>query len=300
MSDDVGFYNTLQVLELRSRKKRLSSTFMEMSNQNQITLFKLSTSSGNDMEHPVRPNDRFSGVVVLQLSRPVYASQVTLEFTGTERRMSALKGLSKFIKTQLFSIAVTVWKPTHDGPSPSSVLSDGIHVFNFTCQMPNVNYPQSIERQEYDYRYTLRALVKVPLDQRSEYSIAVVEKDVHCAPLITQSLNLETLNIMETLYFEKKGKKGKAAVELRAGITGHQILPGSKVKIDMSIKELSSTNWTKVVARLMERTNCREGTKSTFSQPHWSADRELAHTELVRSSVYNFFLNDELTGADSS
>ncbi|KAJ1939268.1 hypothetical protein FBU59_004179, partial [Linderina macrospora] len=153
---------------------------------------------------------------------------------------------------------------------------------------------------EYDYRYTLRALIKVPLDQRSDYSIAVVEKDVHCAPLITQSLNMETLSIMETLYYEKKGKKGKPAIELRAAISGHQILPGSKVRIDMAIKELSTTNWTKVVARLMERTNCREGTKSTFSKPHWSADRELVHTELVRSSVYNFFLNDELTGADDS
>ncbi|KAJ1933514.1 hypothetical protein FBU59_006003, partial [Linderina macrospora] len=160
MPDDIGFYNALHLIEQKSRTKRLSSTFMEMSNQNQITLFKLSTSTGNDIEHPVRPNDKFSGVVVLQLARPVYASQVSLEFTGTERRMSALKGMSKFIKTQLFSSTVTVWKPTHDGPNPSSVLSDGIHVFNFTCQMPNVNYPQSIERQEYDYRYTLRALIK--------------------------------------------------------------------------------------------------------------------------------------------
>ncbi|KAI8322538.1 hypothetical protein GQ54DRAFT_304012 [Martensiomyces pterosporus] len=281
------------------RKPKNGNSFSDMT-LGQISLFKLSTSTGNDLEHPVRPNERFSGVLVVQLTRPLHASQVVLEFTATERRLAALKDNTRFVKTPMFSVDLVLWRPTNKGPNPSSVLADGIHVFNFTCQMPHLNYPQSIQRVEYDFSYMLRGKVLVPLDREGDRVAAIVEKEVHFAPIVTQTLNADPLNIVETLCFEKKGKKGKPAVELRAAITGHQVIPGSKVRIDMSIKELSSTSWTKVVARLFERTSCRESTKGAFSQPLWSTDRELASTELVRSSVYNFFINDEVIGKNNT
>ncbi|KAJ1957912.1 hypothetical protein GGI12_004885, partial [Dipsacomyces acuminosporus] len=281
------------------RKPKSGDSYLDMT-LGQISLFKLSTSTGNDFEHPVRPNERFSGVLVVQLTRPLQASQVVLEFVGTERHLTALKGTSKFAKTPIFTVDLVVWRPANSRPGPTSMLSEGIHVFNFSCQMPHVNYPQSMQSAEYAFTYTLRGKVMVPLDHTGDRVAALVEKELYYAPIITQAVNPDPLNLVETLYFEKKGKKGKPAVELRAAITGHQVTPGSKMKIDMSIKELSSTNWTKVVARLFERTNCRESTKGSFSQPAWSIDRELLSTELVRSSVYNFFITDDVIGKNNT
>ncbi|KAJ2171524.1 hypothetical protein EV181_007795, partial [Coemansia sp. RSA 532] len=104
----------------------------------------------------------------------------------------------------------------------------------------------------------------------------------------------------ETLFFEKKGKRGKAAVEVRAVASSRQLLPGGKVKIDVAIKELSSSSWTRVIVRLFERTRCRISTQMPFSQPLWSAERELGQTELVRSSVYSYFINDDVMGKPST
>ncbi|KAJ2740520.1 hypothetical protein GGI20_005760 [Coemansia sp. BCRC 34301] len=99
----------------------------------------------------------------------------------------------------------------------------------------------------------------------------------------------------------KKGKKGKPAVELRVALSSLQVVPGAKLKLDVSVKELTSSSWTKVVARLFERTVCREeGDAGAAAPPVWSVDRELANADLVRSSVYNFFLTDELIGTNAT
>ncbi|KAJ2121770.1 hypothetical protein GGF48_004081, partial [Coemansia sp. RSA 921] len=49
------------------RNRKDSSTFPTMPSSN-ITMFKLTTSAGNSVEQPVRPGDRFSGVLVVQLN----------------------------------------------------------------------------------------------------------------------------------------------------------------------------------------------------------------------------------------
>ncbi|KAJ1834465.1 hypothetical protein LPJ73_007806, partial [Coemansia sp. RSA 2703] len=170
-----------------------------------------------------------------------------------------------------------------------------MHVFNFVCQMPYVNYPQTVHRAEYDIAYRLSSKLLGP-DEGSEQVVAFVEKEVFLSPVVTRMASPEPLLVLETLYFEKKGRRGKAAVELRAAVGGHQVVAGSTVTIDVSIRELGSAGWTKVVARLMERTVCRQDKRASFSQAVWAADHQLAQGEVVRSSVYNFFLNDETMG----
>ncbi|KAJ2796272.1 hypothetical protein H4S07_006269, partial [Coemansia furcata] len=137
-----------------------------------------------------------------------------------------------------------------------------------------------------------------------EHVVAMVEREMFYTPLIAfkSSPDLPQI-VVETLCFEKKGKKGKPAVELRATLSSRQLIPGTKLKIDLSVKELTSSSWTKVVARLFERTVCREeGVAKVAPRPPrlWSADCELASADLVRSSVYNFFLADETLGNSGS
>ncbi|KAJ2290456.1 hypothetical protein IWW55_006108, partial [Coemansia sp. RSA 2706] len=177
---------------------------------------------------------------------------------------------------------------------------DGLHVFNFSCQIPNLNYPQNTQRPEFEITYLLEAKLLAPKDYGSEQVAGKVTKELFFTPLVVLAPNLEPLVVAETLYFEKKGKRGKPAVEVRAVANTRQLLPGSKIKLDVSIKEIASSSWTRIMVRLIERTRCRISTQMPFSQPLWSADRELVHTEVVRSSVYSYFINDEMLGKPTS
>ncbi|KAJ2758058.1 hypothetical protein IWQ56_006104, partial [Coemansia nantahalensis] len=123
-----------------------------------ITMFKITTSTGNGVDQPVRPGDRFSGVLVVQLSRPISATQVVLELVAAERWATALKGSVRPERTQIFATDLVLWKAQRNGTAnASTVLSDGLHVFNFACQIPNLNYPQNVSRPEYDISYQLEA-----------------------------------------------------------------------------------------------------------------------------------------------
>ncbi|KAJ2796353.1 hypothetical protein H4R20_005557 [Coemansia guatemalensis] len=280
-------------------RKNSSSTFSTMPSS-QITMFKITTSAGNAIDQPLRPGDRFSGVLVVQLSRPIPASQVVLELTATERWETSLKGGTRPEKTQIFSTGLVLWKAMRKGVNSSSVLSDGLHVFNFVCHIPNLNYPQNVRQPEFEILYQLEARLLAPRDFGGEQVAGVVTKDLFFTPLVVLAPNAEPLIAAETLYFEKKGKRGKPAVEVSASVSGRQLIPGSKVKIDMTIKELTSTNWTRVLVKLYERTRCRISTQMPFSQPLWSVDRELVQTELVRSSVYAYFINDDMMNKNST
>ncbi|KAJ2776485.1 hypothetical protein GGI15_004830, partial [Coemansia interrupta] len=287
---------------VRNHKRSGSVSGMVSGNNNggnsQITLFKLTTSSGNGFEQPIGPGEQFSGVVVIQLSRPMPASQIVLELTAEERVAQSGKGSSKVAKSFPFRASLAVWTAVRKGTAASTVLSDGIHVFNFVCQMPYVNYPQTVHRAEFDIAYRLSGKLLAPGEgaNAAEHVVAVVEKELFLSPVVTRMASPDPLLVVETLYFEKKGRRGKAAVELRAAIDGHQVVPGTKVVIDLSIRELASAGWTKVVARLIERTACRLDGQALSSQALWTVDHQLAYSEIVRSSVYNFFLNDEVMG----
>ncbi|KAJ2609958.1 hypothetical protein H4S08_003823 [Coemansia sp. RSA 1365] len=284
---------------LRDRKNS-SSTFATMPSS-QITMFKITTSAGNAIDQPLRPGDRFSGVLVVQLSRPIPASQVVLEMSATERWETSLKDNTRPEKTQIFSTGLVLWKAMRKGVNSSSVLSDGLHVFNFVCHIPNLNYPQNVRQPEFEILYQLEARLLAPRDFGGEQVVGTVTKDLFFTPLVVLAPNSEPLIAAETLYFEKKGKRSKPAVEVSASVSSRQLIPGSKVKIDMTIKELTSSSWTRVLVKLYERTRCRISTQMPFSQPLWSVDRELVQTEMVRSSVYAFFIsNQEMANKNSS
>ncbi|KAJ1996764.1 hypothetical protein GGI06_006679, partial [Coemansia sp. S85] len=227
----------------------------------QISMFRLTTSAGNSLEQPIRPGERFAGVVALDIPRPMQASQVVLEFTATERwlpgnRVTATNTPgTKFVNSTMLSASLVVWKAQQKGVTASTVLSDGMHVFNFSCQIPHLNYPQSIRRAEYEVVYMLEGKVLAPKDHGDEQVIAVVEKELYFSPLVAYRPSADLpLSMAETLCFEKKGRKGKPAIELRALLSSRQIIAGSKLKVELSIKELTSSSWTKIVARLFERT----------------------------------------------
>ncbi|KAJ2467597.1 hypothetical protein GGI02_003982 [Coemansia sp. RSA 2322] len=264
----------------------------------QISLLKITASAGNGLEQPIRPGDRFSGVLVVEAPRPISATQIVVEFTASERRLVGAKPATKYVRSTIFAVNLVVWKAARKGIVASTVLSDGIHVFNFVCQMPHLNYPQSVQRTEYEISYLLEGKVYAPKDNGGEAVVALVEKELAYQPLVVYPPSAASpLATVETLCFEKKGKKGKPAIELRAAVNTHQVIPGSKIKLDLSIKELASASWTKVAARLFERAVCREeANMASAAPPLWSVDRELAHAELVRSSVYNFFVADEVIG----
>ncbi|KAJ2848911.1 hypothetical protein IWW36_003001 [Coemansia brasiliensis] len=280
-----------------TRNRKNSSTVPAMPNS-QISMFKLTTSAGNSIDQPVRPGDRFSGVLVVQLSRPISATQVVLELTASERWATTLKGTTRPERTHIFACSLVLWRAMRNGAAnASTVLSDGLHVFNFSCQIPNLNYPQNVHCGEFEIGYLLEARLMAPKDYGGgEHIAGRVVKDMFFTPLVVLVPNLEPLVVSETLYFEKKGKRGKPAVEMRAAINNRQLLPGSKAKIDVSIKELASSSWTRIMVRLFESTRCRISTQMPFSQPLWSAERELVHTEVVRSSVYSYFINDDMMG----
>ncbi|KAJ1743373.1 hypothetical protein LPJ79_000058 [Coemansia sp. RSA 1821] len=280
-----------------TRNRKDSSTVPAMPNS-QISMFKLTTSAGNSIDQPVRPGDRFSGVLVVQLSRPISATQVVLELTASERWATTLKGATRPERTHIFACSLVLWRAMRNGAAnASTVLSDGLHVFNFSCQIPNLNYPQNVSCGEFEIGYLLEARLMAPKDYGGgEHVAGRVVKDMFFTPLVVLPPNLEPLVLSETLYFEKKGKRGKPAVEVRAAINNRQLLPGSKAKIDVSIKELASSSWTRIMVRLFENTRCRISTQMPFSQPLWSAERELVHTEVVRSSVYSYFINDDMMG----
>ncbi|KAJ2735719.1 hypothetical protein IW152_001357 [Coemansia sp. BCRC 34962] len=273
-------------------------------------MFKLTTSAGNSLEQPIRPGERFAGVMALDIPRPMQVSQVVLEFTATERWLPGSRGIistapgTKFTNSPMLAASLVVWKALQKGVTASTVLSDGMHVFNFSCQIPHLNYPQSIKRAEYEVVYMLEGKVLAPKDNGDEHVVAMVEKELFFSPLVAYRPSADLpLSMAETLCYEKKGKKGKPAIELRALLSSRQIIAGSKLKIELSIKELTSSSWTKIVARLFERTVCRD--ESTTREPPaapplWSTECELASTELVRSSVYNFFLTDDITGTSAS
>ncbi|KAJ1891419.1 hypothetical protein LPJ66_006930 [Kickxella alabastrina] len=294
--------------ETLARQNKAAGIFSAMANTNpNIAMFKLTASAGNTIEQPLRPNERFSGVLVVELSRPISASQIVVELVGRERVLPNLKVVTKTAKSQLFSSSLVVWKAVRKGAVASTVLSDGLHVFNFSCQMPYLNYPQNINRPEFDISYTLESKIFAPSDAGGysgaggiapkEQVVAAIERDMFFTPIVSLLPTPDPMVVVETLCIEKKGKSGKPAIELRAVISGHQVVPGKKMKIDVSIKELSSVNWTKIIARLYERTRCRDSVDVPFWQPTWSSDRELASGEIIRSSVYNFFINDELMAA---
>ncbi|KAJ2049425.1 hypothetical protein H4S04_003235 [Coemansia sp. S16] len=274
-------------------------------------MFKLTTSAGNSLEQPIRPGERFAGILALDIPRPMQATQVVLEFTATERRLANVKGANttnnaaRVLKsTPIFTTSLVVWKALQKGVTASTVLSDGMHVYNFSCQMPHLNYPQNVKRTEYEFTYMLEGKVHAPKDHGGEHVVAVVEKELFYMPLVAYKPNPDLpLVISETLCFEKKGKKGKPAVELRASLNSRLVIPGTKLKAEVSVKELTSSNWTKIVARLFERTVCRgEGDvrRPPLPPAQWSVDYELASADLVRSSVYNFFLTDDIMGTNVS
>ncbi|KAJ2459894.1 hypothetical protein GGF42_001181 [Coemansia sp. RSA 2424] len=167
--------------------------------------------------------------------------------------------------------------------------------------MPFVNYPQNVKRAEYDISFLLEGKMYAPKDISGQHVVAVVERELFYAPLVTLRPpngghhQQQSSVIVETLCFEKKGKKGKPAVELRATLNSLQVVPGTNLKLDISLKELTSSTWTKVVAHLFERTVCRDDADMAL----WSADCELANADLVRPSVYNFFLTDDIIGNGS-
>lgn len=264
---------------------------------NPISLFRLTTSAGDHIDQPIRPNERFSGVLAVQLDRPISATQIVVDFSAAERRYTRMGSSdNRFLKTPIFTNSVVVWKAQQKGAVASTVLSDGIHVFNFSCQMPHLNYPQSIQRSEFDIIFQLEATIFAPKPEGGEHIVAQIETGLFYAPYVAQVAPTEPISIAETLCFEKKGKKTKPAVELRASMKDQQVMSGTKVAICVSIKELTNTHWTKVIARLYERTTCRSDGREASIQPLWSIDRELANAELVRSSVYNFFVQDEVIG----
>ncbi|KAJ2872049.1 hypothetical protein GGH93_004341 [Coemansia aciculifera] len=274
-------------------------------------MFRLTTSAGNSLEQPIRPGERFAGVLALDIPRPIQATQVVLEFTAIERRLASAKGANttnaaaRVLKSSpMFTTSLVVWKALQKGVTASTVLSDGMHVYNFSCQMPHLNYPQNVKRAEYEVVYVLEGKVHAPKDHGGENIVAVVEKELFYTPLVAYKPNPDLPKvIVETLCFEKKGKKGKPAVEFRASLNSRQVIPGTKLKIEVSVKELTSSNWTKVVARLFERTVCREEGSvrvPPLPPPLWSVDRELASADLVRSTVYNFFLTDDIMGSSAS
>ncbi|KAJ1654066.1 hypothetical protein GGF38_005014, partial [Coemansia sp. RSA 25] len=114
------------------------------------------------------------------------------------------------------------------GVTASTVLSDGMHVYNFTCQMPFVNYPQNVKRAEYEISFLLEGKMYAPKDISGQHVVAVVERELFYAPLVTLRPpngghhHQQSSVIVETLCFEKKGKKGKPAVELRATLNSLQ------------------------------------------------------------------------------
>ncbi|KAJ2224700.1 hypothetical protein EV180_000721 [Coemansia sp. RSA 518] len=148
-------------------------------------MFKLTTSAGNSVEQPVRPGDRFSGVLVVQLNRPISATQVVLDLTASERWATTLKGTTRPERTQFFAPSLVLWKAARNGAAnASTVLSDGLHVFNFSCQIPNLNYPQNVQSPEFDITYLLEARLMAPKDYGGEQVAGKVAKDLFFTPLV--------------------------------------------------------------------------------------------------------------------
>ncbi|KAJ2518460.1 hypothetical protein H4217_003316 [Coemansia sp. RSA 1939] len=260
----------------------------------EISLFKLTTSLGNSVEQPIRPGERFSGVFVVQLDRPIQATQIVLTFAGKERRNTGPDVGSATEETEYFTADLTIWKALQKGPRASTVLSDGLHTFNFTCQMPHLNYPQSLRQPQCTIVYTLSVRLFSPKSDGSECVAAQAKNEMFITPLVTALPAAQPPSMAETLFFERKGKKGKPAIELRIGLSSDHIVPGTKLKIDMSIKELSSSNWTQVIIKLFERTRCRDAAAASFAKPVWSSDRILAQASHVRPAVFDFFVSDSV------
>ncbi|KAJ2435901.1 hypothetical protein IWW41_000581 [Coemansia sp. RSA 2522] len=189
------------------RNRKDSSTFPTMPSSN-ITMFKLTTSAGNSVEQPVRPGDRFSGVLVVQLNRPISATQVVLDLTASERWATTLKGTTRPERTQFFAPSLVLWKAARNGAAnASTVLSDGLHVFNFSCQIPNLNYPQNVQSPEFDITYLLEARLMAPKDYGGEQVAGKVAKDLFFTPLVVLLPSPEPHVSAETLFFEKKETK---------------------------------------------------------------------------------------------
>ncbi|KAJ2811163.1 hypothetical protein GGI24_006882, partial [Coemansia furcata] len=153
----------------------------------QISLFRLTTSAGNSIEQPIRPGERFVGVVALDISRPMQASQVVLEFTATEQRLGGIGGIAtptKVLRKSMFTTSLVVWKALQKGVTASTVLSDGMHVYNFSCQMPHINYPQNVKRTEYEIIFSLEAKIIAPKEGGGEHVVAMVEREMFYTPLI--------------------------------------------------------------------------------------------------------------------
>ncbi|KAJ2818044.1 hypothetical protein IWW50_005954, partial [Coemansia erecta] len=105
--------------DVLARNRKDSSTFSTMQSS-QITMFKITTSAGNSIEQPVRPGDRFSGVLVVQLNRPISATQVVLDLTASERWATSLKGGTRPERTQFFAPSLVLWKAARNGGTNAS------------------------------------------------------------------------------------------------------------------------------------------------------------------------------------
>ncbi|KAJ2684696.1 hypothetical protein H4R19_006866, partial [Coemansia spiralis] len=222
-----------------TRGRRDSSAAATMS-VSPITMFKITTSAGNAIDQPVRPGDRFSGVLVVQLNRPISATQIVLELRGAERWSTNPKSAPRPERTQFFATELILWKAVRTGAAnASTVLSDGLHVFNFACQIPNLNYPQNVSRPEFDISYQLEARLYAPRDMGGEHVASVTTKELFFTPLVVLPSSANPLIAEETLCFEKRGKLGKPVIEVRVGINTRQFIPGTRARIDMQIKELS-------------------------------------------------------------
>ncbi|KAJ1865312.1 hypothetical protein LPJ78_002800 [Coemansia sp. RSA 989] len=215
------------------------------------------------------PKSTLTGVVYLHIASALRASCLSLSLMGSERVQMAPESVNhtqtpkvntssakkNTLKKVYFNQGTVLWGDSK--LREQGTLSEGIHMFHFSCEFPRVNYPQSHTTSEYEIKYTLKAKLLNTRDARESTVMSTSQPVMYVPETIAPPLPIssEHGDAMARFAFCDNVTEGQQwAYHLRATGMQQAFRPGDTV--DLQLRLFGSRTLRKLQFSVIEQTDC--------------------------------------------
>ncbi|KAJ2452799.1 hypothetical protein EV183_002697 [Coemansia sp. RSA 2336] len=215
------------------------------------------------------PKSTLTGVVYMHITSALRASCLSLSLLGSERVQMAPESVNhtqtpktntpsakqRTLKKVYFNQSTVLWGDSK--LREQGTLSEGIHMFHFSCEFPRVNYPQSRTTSEYEIKYTLKAKLLNTRDARESTVMSTSQPVTYVPETIAPLLPIssEHGDAMARFAFCDNVTEGQQwAYHLRATGMQQAFRPGDT--IDLQLRLFGSRTLRKLQFSVIEQTDC--------------------------------------------
>ncbi|KAJ1969011.1 hypothetical protein H4R34_006206, partial [Dimargaris verticillata] len=201
----------------------------------QITLFNLTFPSYTATPR-CQPNSSLSGVVMLKIARALEMQKLTVTVKGRERvalSLITLPSANSIDDLQTMQRYYFKHEQTISERPAAGYLTPGLHLFHFSCNFPNVNYPGSMREMHYAVDYSCCATLYTEHHKCHTTDLTILFEPT-LEPFDGPSPRLMAPRA-ETRAVAEPRAKDKGVFKLRSQFSYQSYLPGEAVNLSLGL-----------------------------------------------------------------